>query len=548
MPDTVTALRRSPAITLARELLAEQQPNLVIVAALLGASLVLKQFFPASNGAQALVFLLVMNAYILTFYAFTRTESNPRRDRRGFPARFFTLPVSTLVLVSVPLVLGVAAIEAVFAWTVGFSLVLEPRTEHPVWAAFKTGAFMLTYQMLIWCAARLGALRLVIIGISSFVFIVLPYSATAALLLALWCAGACVSSWIGVDRQRSGAGGSSGPGALFDLIGDALPRRSRPFKSMQGAQVWYEWRKVGYLLPMLVGVVLLLIVLPVTLLMGPERSFGPLVFTLLLPVLLAAPVGKAFSKADTWSMDTTVAEFADSSSPLGVPAFLATKPLKAETVVIAKLHAAALSTVLAWLQVFAFVALWQFNWANKTNLANLGRALWAIQNHSLVPQLAMAALFAVLLVLLTWRFMVAGLWIGLSGNGRLFTVTTVPLVLIPTAGLLLLDEFIGWLRDDTARIRIFAWCVGALVAAKFWLAAFAWRRINRELTHRYLTFWTCGTCCTLGLAILAAEPASFVFAIELPIMRSLLLFGALLVVPLAQIGFAPAKFAANRHR
>jgi hypothetical protein len=31
-------------------------------------------------------------------------------------------------------------------------------------------------------------------------------------------------------------------------------------------------------------------------------------------------------------------------------------------------------------------------------------------------------------------------------------------------------------------------------------------------------------------------------------MRSLLLFGALLVVPLAQIGFAPAKFAANRHR
>lgn len=547
MPETQRVKR--PALVLARELIEEQRPNLIIVAGFLVAGFLLQQFFPASDAAQAVVFLLVLNAFILIFYAFTRTESNPRRDRRGFPARYFTLPVSTLTLIAVPLVLGIVAIEVAVVWAQGFQLVAVDKTEAAwsAWVAFKTGAFMVTYQMLLWCAARLGAMRMVVIGLSSFGFIVLEFSTFTAVMLILWCIVAFVLSWIGVARQRSGLSGArTGFGALADTLAEALPQRTRPFGSMHRAQVWYEWRKVGYLLPMLVCVVLLAIVLPISWLVGPERGFALLVFTLLLPALLAAPVGKAFSKADTWSMDTTVSEFAEGTRPLAVPAFLAVRPLSSDAVVIAKLHAAVLSAALAWVQVLAFVLLWQFGWVNTSALGNLGRTLWAIQYHSLLPQLVMAVLFVVFLMLLTWRFLVAGLWIGLSGNGRLFTVTTVPLVLIPTAGLLLLDEFFGWLLDDASRMQPFVWCVGALAIARYWAAAYTWRGIGRAF-HAYLVAWACGTTCMVLLAWLAAEPFGLLINIELAHARSLLLCAALMVMPLAQLGLAPMQFARNRH-
>jgi hypothetical protein len=542
----LVAAAGTPVLTLVRELLQEQRSNLVIVAVSLALGLLLQRLFPASGVAEAVVVLLTMSAFVLTFYVFTRTESNPRRDRRGFPTRYFTLPVSTLSLVAVPLVLGVVAIEAVFAWSWWFELLLE-QPPSPVWAAAKLAAFMLTYQMLLWSAARLGAMRMVIIGFGSFVLIVLEFSVANAVLLAQWYVAAFVLSWKAVTRQRSGSSHSgTGVGALIERIGDALPKRMRPFQSIHRAQVWYEWRKVGYLLPLLTGALLLFIIVPLSLFVGSDRSFGFLVFTLLMPALLAVPVGKAFSKADTWTMDTTLSEFTGSSRPLTVPAFLAVRPLSSDAVVIAKLHTAVLSTVLAWLLVLAFVMLWQLGWIEKPGLRNLGRTLWAIQHHSLVPQLVALGLFILFLVLLTWRFLVASLWIGLSGSGRLFTIATVPLVLVPTAGLLLLDEFVGWLRDDATRWQPFVWCVAAVVIGKFWLAAYTWRGIGRAF-HRYLLPWTCATACMLLLAALLAEPFGLLLNIELAVARCLLVCAALLVMPLAQLGLAPTSFASNRH-
>lgn len=545
MPEARTAA----SVALARELFAEQRFNFCLVPGFIALAWLLERLSPAfaTTLLEAASMLMAVNAILVTFLIFTRTESNPRRDRRGFPARYFTLPVSTLTLVAVPLGLGTVVATVVFGALLAVDA-LPVRPAQPLWSLAKFASFMLTYQMLLWCAARLGALRMIVIGLLSFVFIVLPLSSLTSVLLALWSAAACGLSWLAVARQR--AGGTS-HASVFDTaherLSALLPQRSAGFASMHHAQLWYEWRKVGYLLPLIVCSLLLTMILPLTFVVSPARGFALLVVTLLLPVLMAVPLGRAFSKADTWAMDSSLATFTEKTRLLSVPAFLAVRPLSSDDVVVAKLQAAALSTALAWAPTIGFTLLWQYGWADTSALRELGTILWAIQHHSLLPQFAILVLLVVLLVLLTWRFQVAGLWIGLSGSGRLFVVTTLPLVLIPTAGLLLLDEFFSWLGADHRRLTPFVWCVGALVAAKYWLAAFTWRDASPALTRRYLPVWACGTLCAAALALLVAEPFGLLLNVELPVVRSLLLLAALMVMPFAQLGLAPTQFARNRH-
>jgi hypothetical protein len=544
MPD----MQRSPVLALAREILVEQKVNVGLAAAFLALAAALKQFGDDSVGiVMAGNVLMSLNTLVLTFMIFTRTESNPRRDRRGFPARYFTLPVSTLTLVIVPLVMGVVTIELVFGAFLLFDLVLVQPISS-AWMLFKAGSFMLTYQMLLWCAARLGAARMIVIGLLSFIYIVLPPLPVTIAVLGVWTIAAFLLSWFGVARQRSGANhGGLLFAALRERLASLLPQRKSRFTSIQQAQTWYEWRKVGYLLPVIVATVLLTAILPMSL-AYPGLANVVLTMTLLMPVLLAAPIGKAFSKADTWSMDASLGSLTESARPLAVPPFLAVRPLAAHDVVAAKLRAAALSTALAWAVALVFLAFWMPAQAYLSVPRALGRTLWAMQGHSLLPQFALAALLLVFLMLVTWRFLVAGIWIGLSGSGRLFTASTVMLAVVPAAGILAVGEYGDWLRDDHDRLVPLVGVVGLLVAMKFWLAAFIWRGVSPVLTRRYVAAWACGTLCMLVFALLAAEPVSFIFNSDLGLVRNLLVFAALMVLPLAQIGLAPRQFAANRHR
>ncbi len=534
------SLLRSPVAALCWEILRENRVNFGVMLGLLVPAWLLKQVelsASENNAMEVISVLLSMSAFMILFLIFTRTESNARRDRKGFPARLFALPASTLTLVSVPLVLGVVVAELFFA-TVWFLDLLPTLPINPLWAAFKLASWMLTYQMLLWCTAGLGAFRMLLIGVVGFGFIILEQSQSSIVLLAIWSVAAFILSGIGVARQRQGGSlGRTGLTVLFDRIMKYLPARSAPFASARDAQLWYEWRRTGFLLPLLVCQLLVLFIAPLSLTLdNPDRALTLLVITLLLPVLLAAPLGKAFAKADT------------STADMAVPAFLAVRPLSDLDVVAGKMRAAAISTVSAWVPVLVFVALWQFGWADTSALRSFGSILWAMQQHSLLPQIAIAVLLMILLMLLTWRFLVAGLWIGLSGNGKLYGITTIPIVLVPTVGLLLLDEFFGWLMDDPARLPRFVWCVGALVALRFWVAAWTWRGISPAFSRRYLYAWVCGTACMVALAWLLAEPVGLLFNLDLWFARTLALLAALMVLPLAQLGLAPSSFAGNRHR
>jgi hypothetical protein len=226
-----------------------------------------------------------------------------------------------------------------------------------------------------------------------------------------------------------------------------------------------------------------------------------------MPIILALPVGKAFSKPDLWLSD------------LSVPSFVAVRPLATGELVIVKMKVAALSAVISWLLVLAFVLI----------------RLPLVESIGWVAPVVIAGMFV------TWRFLVSGLWIGLSGNAALFTASAVPHALTPFVGIIGIAVMLrryetlpGWI-DDNLNFLLVVLTLG--IIAKFSLWVFSWRDVAAERVEQYFIFWAVSTVGLIGLGVSLWRAG-----------RLLLVLGAILIVPLARIGLAPSALMKNRHR
>lgn len=328
----------------------------------------------------------------------------------------------------------------------------------------------------------------------------------------------------------------------MQLRGWVSPSRSRElrlFSSPGAAQLWLEWRRAGYLLPVLVGALLIGVVCPLSWLVrtSADRFLPLLASALALPIVLAAPVETAFSKPDLWKAD------------LGVPSFMAVSPLCSNEMVIVRLKTAALSALISWGLVLAFLATWLPTWANTKELRRLGQVLWQnAHHHSLFPQFAMAVLLILGGIFLTWRFLVAGLWLGLSGSQNLFTVSALSLVIVPSLGLWAFDEWVRWILDDPSRLTPFVWIAAACASTRFWLAAYSWHGADPRFVRRYLMIWIFGAIAMVTLALMTWDVLRLIVGLDSYQVLTLLVLAALLVMPLAQLGLAPLMLSRNRHR
>src|SRR4051812_42377430 len=67
--------------------------------------------------ASVLTEIMRLVSFVLIFGIFSYTESRDGRGLGRFPRRLFVLPVSSLRLVAVPMLAGIAAVESVYlAW------------------------------------------------------------------------------------------------------------------------------------------------------------------------------------------------------------------------------------------------------------------------------------------------------------------------------------------------------------------------------------------------------------------------------------------------
>ncbi len=569
---------RSPALALTGTVWRRYRWGLAACAAVWLVLAALGQLLPRGAWAPAAaddpippLLIVVIGSFapvlIFVFYAFSwiTVEAQLEARESGFPARTFTLPVSTAALVVWPMLQGTAAVA--FTWIAWVGAVLWPAgLDAPlVWPALLMAALLAWLQALVWRPFPLRFLRIVAaalvltaIGMGPMFAqeFGTPPAVVAGVLAALLPAAYGVAVR-GVARARRGDVRTwTWPSQLVGALVSRPPRRGAGFLSPLQAQTWFEWRRRGMGFPLMVGLIsaawLLLVltgagerVIEILAAAGEARGVAAAAAALTAPgVMLAVFLPIIPFLAGVAGTELGGVGVVDQKPPGGAAGchpFLALRPLTDGELVLAKLRMAVRATLAGWSVVLlaAFVCL---------GLTGKWRVLAGaplIQAHTAWEVCGGLAAGLAGLVLLTWLLLVANLWIGLMGRRWLnYAISTVvALVWIP------LGLLAHWLagRPDllSALATALPYIAAAVVALKMllavWLARALWRRglVGPRTLATAAVAWAVAAVAALAfLGWLASDRAPFA-ALVLVVMAAL---------PLNRFAAAPLALAWNRHR
>jgi hypothetical protein len=316
-----------------------------------------------------------------------------------------------------------------------------------------------------------------------------------------------------------------------------LPRRTKPFRSSTAAQLWFEWRRGGFLLPLYVGAFMTLILGPVgwivrlesppsSTAIDAEPTVTMFYLILALPIVLAFIIGKRLAEIE-----------------LNPSAFQLLRPVTCGELVVRKLQMTAFSAAISWVMVLVVTPLWLTLWCDTSMLAQQWRTLQT--GHSTTELCSLLSLGLLTAVALTWRWLVTSLYLGLWGRPKIF-IGSAACSLI--GGWLLLMVFAinfdhpkqlkQW-QEVTRYLTVFValkWLVGA------WAFRAAYRRglLTARIIFACVAIWLGVTLCVAVFAWLALSRTI--------VPKPAIVLGAMLVFPLARIGLAPLALAAHRHR
>jgi hypothetical protein len=463
----------------------------------------------------------------------------------AFPARMFTLPMTTRALVGWPMLYGTAAIA--LAWLAVASFVLRPGGMNvPLgWPAVFLASCLAWVQALSWRPFGLPGLRMAaaILTISLLVAVTglwvagLP-EVVVSLLLGSTILPAYAVAVAGVARARRG----DQPDCPW-LVGWArtvagwFSARGRTFGSPSGAQVWFEWRRNGLGLLITVGLMILFLALLIA--VGRQNPRHPPGSPLRSPILLlAVPLLASWVGGGSWG------SCGDARSGQAIPAFLATRPLTNAGLIWAKMKAAAIGAAVVWGMTLAAVVLMILLTASWAELAGqwsvLTMDLSGFQKTALVP------LGVLLLFGCTWVPMVANMFLGLAGRGWVwnvgaFAISAAVVAVIPVACWLSMHP--EYLNDLVAAVP---WVLAAAAALKLLLAAWSLRALLRRrlvagpLMTRLLAAWLLAAACSIALIhwLVPGHLAPWYLVASCVV----------LFLPLVRILLAPLALAWNRHR
>ncbi|HEX3130172.1 MAG TPA: PHB depolymerase family esterase [Thermoanaerobaculia bacterium] len=450
-----------------------------------------------------------------------------------FPARMFTLPVTTRALVGWPMLYGTAAMASL--WLAAVLLVVLPfGVDLPlIWPGLLAAVFLAWTQVLMWMPYGLPGLRVIVavlwlVSLDAVVLLAIHYEATEPQMIAFLAPQlplAYLAACLAVARARRGdvpdwRGIFARPGQLADL----LPRRRVHFSSPARAQAWFEWRRQGWRLPAWIG---LLVPFELALLFVPSDDPSKLVFYTLFDVLLTPPFMAAFAAA---------------TAGRGATPYDATRPLSSAALVSAKLEATLWSTLAAWLVVVIAIPI-ALTFSSTWPVA-IERIMEWIEAEGTLRSVAIVLLVFLGLFGLTWRQLVQNLYIGLTGRERVVKSG----VLFVLACLVVFGPIAGWilaLYGMALATNALRWIAAALVGLKLSAAASIAVRLRRQrlLSDRMLVTvaagWLVAVLALYGLlAWLVATPL---------IPRYFLALVAVLAIPLARLSAAPLALAGNRH-
>jgi hypothetical protein len=458
----------------------------------------------------------------------------------GFPRRLFTLPLRTAALAGWPL--GLGGVTIVSLWVVLAEFVWRPCgvTVPLLWPPLCFMAFLAWVQALMWWPFPLPFLRLIL----------------AVPMLGLLAAGAVlgcfvdVSEWIlasvsaalvaggyglavaGVARARRGEGTT-----WLKSSATTRPARSGsrpPFASASQALFWIVWRRGGYGLPLMIG-----LLLPIQLGMLYFADFEPflarqfLVSILATPFLMAAITGTALGYS-----------LSSSRNDRRLPAFTAARPITTTTLVAAHLRVAVASTLMAWVVLLVpLLSLLPFTQTAMVLTQEFGRF---VESQG-VKAWELVALLVVVSPLLTWRLMVDSLWLPMTGRKWLTVLVITAAVAGFFAIVIAWHEVSGRPELRTPLLAAIPWVLGAVVALKM----FAGVCVARALLHRGLVAASTLARFAIGWGIAALTIVALAFWLtpaEIASPWTVACLVILALLPMVRLGLAPLALDWNRHR
>jgi hypothetical protein len=539
---------RSPAAAIGWEFWTKQRWVLVAVPAYL---LVLALIKPAVVGPGALEpgdgfaafgvvpFSTTFMYFIAVFSYGLHGDLSARQSI--YPARFFTLPVPTVELARWPMLYGAVAMMLLWflASTVGrWALNMELPW---LWPALLAATVLAWTQVFMWLPYGLRNLRvilavLVLITLDTIVILAINFQwseASISAFLAPQLPVAYLCACVAVARARCGTVPDWSP--LSRTTATASASTYPPFRSSAAAQAWFEWRRNGTSLPMLVA-----IVLPFELALPFITGYGSttfifelLIFILLTPIVMAGFAGATVSKANPFGREV-----------YGMTPFTATRPLTSAQLIAAKLKMAILSTLAAWVVALVAVPL-GFAWSGAAAVP-IEWARWAIDTIGIARAIVFALLVLGALMVTTWMMLVQGLYLGLTGREWVVKTSGFAGLIIVMA----IGPTFEWISDnaDVRRWLWDEWTIFPVALAVFKVVAAIWiaRRLSQTglISDRAMVFGA--ACWTLAVFLLHAV---FVWWVDTPlIQRHMLAVFAILAVPLVRVSAAPLALAWNRHR
>jgi hypothetical protein len=477
------------------------------------------------------------SASMYLFALFSFGFSGDLAARRSiYPARMFTVPVTSAALAGWPMLYGGAALAIMWAvmrlfgpWPAGVAVPV-------VWPALMAAVLLAWTQALMWMPYGLTGLRVIVallwlVTIDTVVWLALYFKAREPVILAILAPQlplAYLAARFAVARARRGDV-PDWRGLLARLGRLASPglRRER-LDSPTQAQAWFEWRQHGRSLPALVGI---LLPFELALLFAAGDALA-LVLVILLGVLLTPPFMAVFAAATVRKANP------GGGDSYGVTPFMATRPMTSAALIAAKLKMAMWSTLAAWLLVLVAVPVALKLTATGPLVIDWARRV--IEAVGTPRAVVLTLLASSALVSSTWKQLVQSLYIGLSGRDWAVKST----VFLSLSFLTVIGPLAVWIIEHgavlAALLEALPWILAVLAGLK--LCAAAW--VARLLSDRTLV---AGAACWLVLVL--ALHGLLVWLVATPFIPSyLLLLVAILATPLARVSAAPLALAWNRHR
>ncbi len=476
--------------------------------------------------------------------AFTMPETGPKSKPRheGFPTRLFTLPVPTAALVGWPMLLGIATV--VLTWFALVRLVLRPCGIDlplllPALALATTLAF---FQAIAWAPFGHMLIRAPVVIVLAPAMVVAPIWAVESrgfrpvlywMVLPCYLAAAYAVAVAGVARDRRGDLNAKLT-KVIDWLADRARGRGRPFGSADRAQLWFEWRGSGYVYPCFATLLLLTTLIVATCVGNPDVAVAGFILAVIVFFMgfLAALIGGGFAKTHFQAREA------------GLSPFTLVRPMSSGGLVAAKLKTAALSGLAGWVVVALVVPPFFALMGYAGPLATLWG--WLLPDRSMLKLLVIVPLGVAALLVWTWRGLVGGLTVGLTGRTWIGVVNFVVLY-VAIWGAMLLGRWLQ-MHPEAHRpfLRALPWLLGLAVTIKgcaaCWTLRAASRRghISTRTLRGGLVFWL-ATAIGLFVLLWTLLPAA---------IRSvaLVLPGVFLALPLVRLAAAPLALDLQRHR